>query len=137
MKTKGKESEEMSTEESGRKEIMEIREAHKKLADIILAGTQYSEVVTVKAVDGKEHSVDVYALSEKDLVEAFQEGGQDLRDVGKQGKIIDNLKLMGALAARATRQPNIISLLMPMQSAPIAMKALEMSGLAGGAGSPK
>ena len=127
----------MSIEETRRKEILETREAHKKLADIVLAGTQYSEPVTVKTVDGKEHPVDVYALSEKDLTEAFQEAGQDLRDVGNQGKILDNLKLMGALAARATRQPNIVSLLMPMQSAPIAMKTLEMSGLAGGARSPK
>jgi hypothetical protein len=129
----------MSTEEEEptRKEILETREAHKKLADIVLAGTQHCEPVTVKTVDGKEHPVDVYALSEKDLTEAFQEAGQDLRDVGNQGKILDNLKLMGALAARATRQPNIVSLLMPMQSAPIALKTLEMSGLVGGARSPK
>ena len=123
--------------EERRREIQEIREAHKRLADIIVAGTEYHEPVTVKTVDKKEHSVEVYALSEKDLIEAFQASGQDLKDIGNQDRLISNMKLMNEIAARATRQPEIGKILLPMQSAPIAMKALEISGLTGGAKSPK
>ena len=79
----------------------------------------------MKTVDMKEHSLEVYALSEKDLVEAFQSSGQDLKDIGDQDKLMSNLKLMGELAARATRNPEIGKILLPLQSAPIAVKALE------------
>jgi hypothetical protein len=103
----------------------------------VVQGTEYHEPVTVKTVDRKEHSVEVYALSEKDLVEAFQAAGQDLKDIGDPDKLMSNLKLMGELAARATRQPDIGTILMPLQSAPIAIKALELSGLTGGPKSPK
>ena len=65
----------MSTEER-RREIQEIREAHEPLAQIVVKGTEYHEPVTVKTVDKKEHSVEVYALSEKDLIEAFQSAGR-------------------------------------------------------------
>jgi hypothetical protein len=123
--------------EERRREIQEIREVHKRLADIIVAGTEYHEPVTVKTVDKKEHSVEVYALSEKDLIDAFQASGQDLKDIGNQDRLISNMKLMNEIAARATRQPEIGKILLPMQSAPIAMKALEISGLTGGAKSPK
>ena len=126
----------MSIEER-RKEIQEIREAHKRLADIIVAGTEYHEPVTVKTVDRKEHSVEVYALSEKDLIEAFQAAGQDLKEIGNPDKLMSNLKLMGELAARATRQPDIGKILLPLQSAPIALKAFELSGLTGGPKTPK
>lgn len=103
----------------------------------MVQGTEYHEPVTVKTVDKKEHSVEVYALSEKDLVEAFDAAGQDLKDIGNQDKLISNMKLMGDLAARATRQPEIGKILLPLQSAPIALKALEISGMTGGAKSPK
>ena len=65
--------EEMSEER--RREIQEIREAHARIAQIVVKGTEYHEPVTVKTVDKKEHSVAVYALSEKDLIEAFQSSG--------------------------------------------------------------
>ena len=123
--------------EERRREIQEIREAHKRLADIIVAGTEYHEPVTVKTVDMKEHTLEVYALSEKDLIEAFQASGQDLKDIGNPDKLMSNMKLMGELAARATRQPDIGKILLPMQSAPIAVKALELSGLTAGPKSPK
>jgi len=126
----------MSTEER-RREIQEIREAHKRLAEIVVAGTEYHESVTVKTADKKEHTIEVYALSEKDLIEAFQAAGQDLKDIGDQGKLISNMKLMGEVAARATKQPDIGKILLPLQSAPIALKALEISGLTGGPKSPK
>jgi hypothetical protein len=126
----------MSTEER-RREIQEIREAHERIAQIVVKGTEYHEPVTVKTVDKKEHAVEVYALSEKDLIEAFQSAGADLKDIGNQDKLISNLKLMSEVAARATRQPDIGKILLPLQSAPIAVKALEISGLTGGARSPK
>jgi hypothetical protein len=123
--------------EERRREIQEIREAHDRIAQIVVKGTEYHEPVTVKTVDKKEHSVEVYALSEKDLIEAFQSSGQDLKDIGNPDKLLSNLKLMSELAARATRQPEIGKMLLPLQSAPIAVKALELSGLTGGAQSPK
>jgi hypothetical protein len=123
--------------EERRREIQEIREAHARIAQIVVQGTEYHEPVAVKTVDKKEHSVEVYALSEKDLIEAFQSSGQDLKDIGNPDKLMSNLKLMSELAARATRQPEIGKILLPLQSAPIAVKALELSGLTGGAKSPK
>jgi hypothetical protein len=123
--------------EERRREIQEIREAHERIAQIVVKGTEYHEPVTVKTVDKKEHSVEVYALSEKDLIEAFQSSGQDVKDIGNPDKLMSNLKLMSELAARATRQPEIGKILLPLQSAPIAVKALELSGLTGGAKSPK
>jgi hypothetical protein len=126
----------MSTEER-RREIQEIREAHDRISQIVVQGTEYHEPVTIKTIDKKEHSVEVYALSEKDLIEALQSAGQDLKDIGNQDKLISNLKLMSEVAARATRQPEIGKILLPLQSAPIALKALEISGLTGGAKNPK
>jgi hypothetical protein len=131
-----KESGEMSMEER-RREIQEIRDAHERIAQIVVKGTEYHEPVTVKTVDKKEHAIEVYALSEKDLIEAFESSGQDLKDIGNQDKLISNMKLMSEVAARATRQPDIGKILLPLQSAPIALKALEISGLTGGAKSPK
>jgi hypothetical protein len=126
----------MSTEEK-RREIQEVRDAHERIAQIVVKGTEYHEPVTVRTVDKKEHAIEVYALSEKDLIEAFQCAGQDLKDIGNPDKLISNLKLMSEVAARATRQPEIGKILLPLQSAPIALKALEISGLTGGAKSPK
>lgn len=126
----------MSTEER-RKEILETRQAHAKLAEILVEGTHYFEPVTVKTIDRKEHAVDVYALCEKDLVGAFEEAGANLKDIGNQEKILSNLKLMGLLAARATKQADLVSFLMPLESAKIAVKALEISGFKGGAKTPK
>jgi hypothetical protein len=131
-----KESGEMSMEER-RREVQEIRDAHERIAQIVVKGTEYHEPVTVKTVDKKEHAIEVYALSEKDLIEAFESSGQDLKDIGNQDKLISNMKLMSEVAARATRQPDIGKILLPLQSAPIALKALEISGLTGGAKSPK
>jgi hypothetical protein len=131
-----KESGEMSMEER-RREIQEIRDAHERIAQIVVKGTEYHEPVTVQTIDRKEHSIEVYALSEKDLIEAFQSAGQDLKEIGNQDKLISNMKLMSEVAARATRQPDIGKILLPLQSAPIALKALEISGLTGGAKSPK
>ena len=124
-------------DEERRKEIQEIREAHERIAQIVVKGAEYHESVTVKTVDMKDHALEVYALSEKDLIEAFQSSGQDLKDIGDQDKLMSNLKLMGELAARATRIPEIGKILLPLQSAPIAVKALELSGLTTGAKSPK
>jgi hypothetical protein len=126
----------MSAEER-RREIQEIREAHERIAQIVVKGTEYHEPVTIETIDKKEHSIEVYALSEKDLIEAFQAAGADLKDIGNQDKLISNMKLMSEVAARATRQPEIGKILLPLQSAPIAVKALELSGLTAGEKSPK
>lgn len=126
----------MSSEER-RRTAKEMGDAHKRLADIVVAGTEYHEPVTIKTVDNKEHSVEVYALSELDLIEAFEAAGQDLRDIGNKDKLVSNMKLMDDVAARATKQPNIGKILLPLQSAPIAMKALELSGMTEGEKTPK
>jgi hypothetical protein len=126
----------MSTEER-RREIQEIRAAHARTARIVVEGTEYHEPVAVKTTDKREHTIEVYALCEKELIEAFESAGADLKDVGNPDKLISNMKLMSELAARATRRPDIGHDLLPLQSAPIALKALELSELAGGAKSPK
>jgi len=127
----------VSTTEERRKEILETRQAHAKLAEILVEGTHYNEPVTVKTIDKKEHTVDVYALSEKGLVAAFEQAGANLKDIGDQEKIVSNLKLMGMLAAHAARQADLVGFLMPLESVKIALKALEISGFKGGAKTPK
>jgi hypothetical protein len=59
------------------KAILERRAENRKLSEIIEQGTRYHEPVEVKAVDGQNHSIDVYALSEDQFRELFESAGVD------------------------------------------------------------
>jgi hypothetical protein len=96
---------------------------------MIPLGTEYSELVTVRGVDKKEHAVKVYPLSDKALNEVLTASGAELADIGKREKVVSNLKLLQLVAVKATKDPHICEFLMPLQSLPIALKAFELSGL--------
>ena len=122
----------MSEEERRRQEILTTRAEHKRLSEMIPAGTEYSELVTVVGVDKRQHAVKVYPLSDKALNEVLTASGAELADIGKREKVVSNLKLLQLVAVKATKDPNICEFLMPLQSLPIALKAFELSGLTEG-----
>lgn len=126
----------MSVEER-RKEIQEIREAHKRISDILVQGTEYHESIMVRCTDRQEHEVDVYALNGRDLIKAFETAGADLKEIGNPDKLVGNLKLMDKIAELVTHDPEITKCLMPLESSKIALKAFEISGLSNVKGSPK
>jgi hypothetical protein len=119
----------VSEEERRRQEILTTRAEHKRLSEMIPLGTEYSESVTVRGIDNKDHAVMVYPLSDKALNEVLTASGAELADIGKREKIVSNLKLLQLVAVKATKDPNICEFLMPLQSLPIALKAFELSGL--------
>jgi hypothetical protein len=122
----------VSEEERRRQEVLNIRAEHKRLSEMIPAGIEYSEMVTVQGTDKKAHTVQVYPLSDQALKEVLMEAGADLGDIGDRGKLVSNLKLLQLVAVKATKDPDICKVLMPLQSLPIALKAFELSGLTEG-----
>ena len=122
----------MTEEEKRREESLMTRAEHKRLSEMIPAGTEYSEVVTVQGTDKKEHTVRVYPLSDQALREILADTGTELADIGNRTKVVSNLKLLGLIATKASHDPDICSYLMPLQSLPIALKALELSGMTEG-----
>ena len=122
----------MSEEERRRQDILDTRAEHKRLSEMIPAGTEYSELVTVVGIDKKEHSVKVCPLSDRALNEVLTASGAELADIGKREKVVSNLKLLQLVAVKATGDPDICMFLMPLQSLPIALKSFELSGLTEG-----
>jgi hypothetical protein len=122
----------VSEEERRRQELLTTRAEHKRLSEMIPLGTEYSELVTVQGIDKKEHTVKVYPLSDKALAEVLTASGAELADIGNRAKVVSNLKLLQLVAVKATKDPDICSYLMPLQSLPIALKAFELSGLTEG-----
>ena len=112
--------------------MLATRAEHKRLSEMIPAGTEYSELVTVRGIDKREHSVQVYPLSDQALNEVLMSSGAELKDIGNREKIVSNLKLLQLVAVKATKDPDICKVLMPLQSLPIALKAFELSGLTEG-----
>jgi hypothetical protein len=125
-------------EEKNRQEILQIRMEHKRLSDMIHQGTQYHESVTVRCIDGQEHLVDVYAISDEQIRIAFEDAGVEVKDLRDPKALFENLKLpqklkmFAAISAAATRDPKISEVLLPLQTATIAQKALELSGFGAG-----
>lgn len=118
-------------DEEKKQEILARRVENRKLSEIIQQGTRCHESVSVKGIDGEEHTVEVYALSENEFRELFEGAGADPRDIGNRDKLVQNMKFLGNVAAKATRDEQICSVLMPNESAKIMMKAFEISGLTG------
>jgi hypothetical protein len=116
-------------DEQQKKEILERRVENRKLSEIIQQGTRYHESVSVKGIDGEMHEVEVYALSENEFRELFEGAGADPRDIGNRDKLVQNMKFLESVAAKATRDEKICTVLMPNQSAEIMMKAFNISGL--------
>jgi len=117
----------MSEEE--REEILQVRKDHRRLSEMIEEGTAFHESIKVNAIDKKEYDVEVYPLSDADFAAVFEECGVDPTDIGNPNKLVANLKFLQKIAATATRDHNICTVLMPNESAKIMMKTFELSGL--------
>jgi hypothetical protein len=116
-------------DEEQKKAILEKRTANRKLSEIIQAGTQYHESLRMKLIDGQEHDVQVYALSENEFRMLLEEFGVDLKDFGDREKLTENMKLAEKLARIATGQDDIGQLVMGNGCMDIMMKCFEISGL--------
>ena len=118
-------------EEEDKPDYARIRQEHEQLSEQLIQGPRYSEPVKVRCTDGKEHDVQVYALSTKEIQALFKEAGVDLRDIGNPEKLLDNMNFMTVVAERATRDPKIGDVLVGLEPSKIAMKMFELSGLKG------
>jgi len=125
-------------EERREREFQQIRAKHQRLSEMILQGTGFREAVTVRCTDGQEHQIDVYAISDDQIRVAFEEAGVDVKDLQNAKELFDNLtlpkkmKLFAVVSAAATHDPKISEVLLPLQTAPIALKAFELSGFGSG-----
>jgi len=117
--------------------FQQIREKHQRLSEMILQGTGFHEAVTVRCTDGQEHQVDVHAISDNQIRIAFEEAGVEAKDLQNAKELFDNLKLpqkmklFASVSAAATDDAKIGDVLLPLQTAPIALKAFELSGFGG------
>ena len=116
-------------DEEDKKKILERRETHKRLSEIILAGTEYSEPLTVKTVDGKEYEVTVYALSDQQYRKALEETGVQPQDLMDRNRLLEHMKLAQIVAAMATKDPGICSVIKPVESFKILEKVLKISDI--------
>ena len=125
-------------EERREREFQQIRAKHQRLSEMILQGTRFHETVTVRCTDGQEHQVDVHAISDNQIRIAFEEAGVEVRDLQNANALFDNLtlprkmKLFASVSAAATDDAKISDVLLPLQTAPIALKAFELSGFGSG-----
>jgi len=123
--------EEESEKTSVRPDYARIRQEHAKLSEQLLEGPHYSEPVTVRCTDGREHEVSVYALSSEEIQTLFRDAGVDLADIGNRAKLLENMTFMTLAAERATKDPNIGKVLVGFEPSKITMKMFELSGLTG------
>jgi hypothetical protein len=114
-----------------------LNAANKKLVDLIVQGTNYHEPVEVRGIDNELHKFEVYPMSDANLAELLQTTNVDLKDVGNRDKLASNMLFLQNAAGYATGVPAVAGALMPMESLKLILKSFELSGLTGGAGSPK
>ena len=129
----------MSQEE--RERVRKGREITEPLAERLEEGTVKHEPVTVWFRDGKEHTVEVYALSSGQFRKACRKANMNMRDMQEIGEEVKLTKTMSgpksdqawdffqAIADAAVKEPaNIIDeWLLPNEEAKIATKVLQMS----------
>lgn len=116
-------------DEQQKKAIMERRTANQKLSQLIQQGTRYHEALKMKLIDGQEHDVQVYALSENEFRTLLEEFGVELKDFGNKEKMTENMKMVEQLAQVATGQEDIANLVLANGCMEIMMKCFEISGL--------
>jgi len=118
---------EKQVSEEKRREILERREAHRKLSERIVAGTEYSETIVVKGIDKQDHEVTVYAVSDEDYRKAIKIAGMESKDLLDRSAVLAHWGLANAIAPIATRDPDICKVIKPAQSFKILEKVIEMS----------
>jgi len=116
-------------DEEQKKAILERRTANRKLSEIIQQGTRYHESLRLKLVDGQEHDVEVYPLSEEEFRTVLEQFGVDFKDFGDREKMTTNMKLAEELARIATGQDDIGQLVLADGCMAIMLKCFELSGL--------
>jgi uncharacterized protein with PhoU and TrkA domain len=116
-------------DEQQKKVILERRTANQKLSQLIQEGMHYHECLKMKLIDGQEHDVQVYALSENEFRTLLEEFGVELKDFGNKEKMTENMKMVEQLAQVATGQEDIAKLVLANGCMEIMLKCFEISGL--------
>lgn len=116
-------------DEEERKQIMERRNANRKLCEIIEQGTRYHEPLKIRFTDGQEHEVEVYPFSGSEFRRILEAYGVQLTDLGDRQKLTENMKFIEEVARLATGQENIAEDVLGDGCAQIMMKCFELSGL--------
>ena len=70
------------------------------LAKAILQGTSQTEDATVVTADGKKHRVSVHALGEGDIIDAMEQAGIDLADLGSIKNFKANAKFQHIICSK-------------------------------------
>jgi hypothetical protein len=109
-------------DEQQKKAILERRTANRKLAEVIQQGTRYHESLKLKLVDGQEHDVAIYSLSEEEFRTLLEQYGVGLEALG-------NMKFIEDIARLATGQDDITNLVLANGCSEIMLKCFEISGL--------
>ncbi|MEM2122908.1 MAG: hypothetical protein QXE79_04645 [Candidatus Bathyarchaeia archaeon] len=128
---------EMKRRVEHKREILQRREQHKKLAKALLEGRHYHEPLTVKGLDGEYYEVDVYAMTDGEFRELVAKAGLRREDLEEPERLIEHLNLQRNIAAKCIRgaggetyAPEELSrLLMPLEYSRIFRKVLEISGV--------
>jgi len=108
-------------------EALEVRKENPRTAARIEQGTAYHEPVEVYFTDRTKHTVQVYALSERQFAEACKKVGATPDDFKKSEKVLDSQQLILAIAEAATGDPEICGKLLGRSGASkIALKAFEL-----------
>jgi hypothetical protein len=128
----------MSQEE--RERVLRGQEKTIPLAERIEEGVAHHEPVTVYFRDGKEHTVEVYALSSRQFRQATKKSGltpREMTEIAAEFKSKEGLSgekgdkawdFFQEIATAAVKQPaNILDQLLPNEEAKIALKAVEIS----------
>jgi hypothetical protein len=116
-------------DDAEKKAVLEKRTANRKLSEIIQQGTRYHEAMKMKLVDGQEHDVAIYPLSEEEFRVILEQHGFDVKDLGDREKMAQNMKFIEQIARVATGQENITELVLANGCAEIMLKCFEISGL--------
>jgi hypothetical protein len=128
----------MSQEE--RERVLRGQEQTKPIAERVEEGIAHHEPVPVYFRDGKEHTVEVYALSSRQFRTATRQSHltpRDITEIGEEARAKRDLSsersdkawdFFQELAAAAVKQPpDILDQILPNEEAKIALKAIEIS----------
>jgi hypothetical protein len=121
----------VSEEEKRRDEILTVRAEHKRLSEIIVRGKDYHETMKVRGIDGKEYDIGIHPLNDEEFMAVCAAADIHLPQGATMTDVGPTMKLFSALAAAVTGDPKIASVLVPLETAKIGGKVLEISGLLG------
>jgi len=111
--------------------MLTTRAEHKRLSEMIVRGEDYHETVKVRGIDGKEYDIDIHPLNDEEFVAACAAADLHLPPGATMTDVGPTMKLFSALAAAATGDPKIASVLVPLETAKIGGRVLDISGLKG------